>query len=78
MIDKAILIAWIERVSIYALPRKVIISNTMMILIAAKMLTLQEKESKQEREIHNQTFLASILENILISMSIHFFYENNN
>lgn len=78
MIDKAILIAWIERVSIYALPRKVIMSNTMMILIAAKMLTLQEKESKQEREIHNQTFLASILENILISMSIHFFYENNN
>lgn len=64
--------------SIYALPRKVIMSNTMMILIAAKMLTLQEKESKQEREIHNQTFLASILENILISMSIHFFYENNN
>lgn len=53
-------------------------SNTMMILIAAKMLTLQEKESKQEREIHNQTFLASILENILISMSIHFFYDNNN
>lgn len=37
----------------------------------------QEKESKQEREIHNQTFLASILENILISMSIHFFYDTH-
>lgn len=77
MIDKAILIAWIGRVSIYALPRKVIMSNTMMILVTAKMLTRQEKESKQEREIHNQTFSASISENILISTSIHFFYENH-
>lgn len=77
MIDRAILIAWIETVNICVLPRKVIMSNTMMLLITAKMLMWREKESKQEREIHNQTFLASILENIFISVSIHFFYDTH-
>lgn len=77
MIDRAILIAWIETVNICVLPQKVIMSNTMMLLITAKLFMWQEKESKQGKEVHNQTSLASISENILISMPIHLFYNTH-
>lgn len=74
MIDRAILIVWIGKSEYLRSSSESNYEQYNDATDNCKNVAMTRKGIKKGREIHNQTLLASILENILISMSVHFFY----